>query len=91
MASVIKDRLKEIGTIIQNGIDSEGVRCILHLLEVPGYSKELIEDTTLYSELLPPGTGDAIHSGAALSSFFVGCIGQTAHLPQCQFQHPFVA
>jgi acetyltransferase-like isoleucine patch superfamily enzyme len=53
MATVIKDRLKEIGTIIQEGIDSEGVLRILHLLEVPGYSKELIEDLTLYSELLP--------------------------------------
>ena len=53
MTTVIKDRLKEIGDIIQNGIDSEGVLHILRLIGAPGYPKEMIDDLTLYPELLP--------------------------------------
>ena len=53
MGKIISKKLEEIGTIIKGGIDTEGVLRILHLLEVPQYSKELIEDLTIYSEMLP--------------------------------------
>lgn len=53
MGRVIQDRLKEIGAILENGIDSAGALRVLHLLEAPGYSKELLEDFTLYPEMLP--------------------------------------
>ena len=53
MTTAIKDRLKEIGDIIQNGIDSEGMLHILRLIGAPGYPKEMIDDLTLYPDLLP--------------------------------------
>jgi acetyltransferase-like isoleucine patch superfamily enzyme len=53
MGTAINDKLKEIGAIIQDGLDTEGVLHILRLLDVPAYTKELMEDMTLYSELLP--------------------------------------
>jgi acetyltransferase-like isoleucine patch superfamily enzyme len=53
MGTVINNKLEEIGAIIQDGLDTEGVLRILRLLDVSAYTKELIEDTTLYSEFLP--------------------------------------
>ncbi|MFH0996868.1 MAG: acyltransferase [Pseudomonadota bacterium] len=53
MGKIINNKLEEIGTIIQEGLDSEGVLRILRLLEMPTYSKELIEALTLYPEMLP--------------------------------------
>lgn len=53
MGKIINNKLEEIGAIIKEGIDPEGVLSILRLLEVHTYSKELIEDMTLYSEFLP--------------------------------------
>jgi acetyltransferase-like isoleucine patch superfamily enzyme len=53
MGTVIHDMLEEVGSIIQGGLDTEGVLRILRLLDVPGYTKELMEGLTLYSELLP--------------------------------------
>ncbi len=53
MGTVINDKLKEIGVIIQDGLDTKGVVSILRLLEVHTYSKELVEDLTIYSEMLP--------------------------------------
>jgi acetyltransferase-like isoleucine patch superfamily enzyme len=53
MGTVIHDMLEEVGSIIQGGVDTGGVLRILRLLDVPGYTKELMEDLTLYSELLP--------------------------------------
>ena len=53
MGTVIHDMLEDVGSIIQGGLDTEGVLRILRLLDVPGYTKELMEDLTLYPELLP--------------------------------------
>jgi acetyltransferase-like isoleucine patch superfamily enzyme len=53
MGTVIHDMLEEVGSIIQGGVDTGGVLRILRLLDVPGYTKELMEGLTLYSELLP--------------------------------------
>lgn len=55
MGTLIHEKLREINAIIQAGIEVEGVRRIFQLLEAPAYSNELIEDLTLYSELLPLG------------------------------------
>ncbi len=53
MGTVINNKLEKIGAIIQDGLDTEGVLRILRLLDVSAYTKELIEDMTLYSEFLP--------------------------------------
>ena len=53
MGTVIDHKLEEIGAIIQDGLDTEGALRILRLIEMSAYTKELMEDMTLYSELLP--------------------------------------
>ena len=53
MGTVIDHKLEEIGAIIQDGLDTEGTLRILRLIEISAYTKELMEDLTLYSELLP--------------------------------------
>jgi acetyltransferase-like isoleucine patch superfamily enzyme len=53
MGKVINDKLDEISAIIQGGVDTKGVLRILCLLDVSGYTKELMDDLTLYSEFLP--------------------------------------
>jgi len=55
MGTVIDITLDEIATIIKNGIDTEGTIRILKILDGPAYSKEFLEELTLYSELLPMG------------------------------------
>ncbi len=55
MGTIIDLTLKEIGGIIENGLDAAGALYILKILDGPRYSKEFIEELTLYSELLPLG------------------------------------
>lgn len=43
METVIKDKLEEIGAIIQDCLDTEGVLQILRMLDVSGYTKELMD------------------------------------------------
>ncbi len=53
MGTVNIDKLEEIGAIIQSGLDTDGVLRILRLLDVSVYTKEQMDDLTLYSEFLP--------------------------------------
>ena len=55
MGTVIDQKLDEISVIIRDGLDTAGASNILMLLEGPAYSKEFLEELTLYSELLPLG------------------------------------
>jgi len=55
MGTVIDQKLDEISVIIGDGLDTAGVLNILGLLDGPAYSKEFLEELTLYSELLPLG------------------------------------
>ncbi len=55
MGDVTNKMLDEIGSIIKSGLDTHGVLHILKLLEGPHYSKQFMEETSLYSELLPMG------------------------------------
>jgi acetyltransferase-like isoleucine patch superfamily enzyme len=55
MEKILKGKLKEIEEIIKSGLDAEGTRRILRIMEGPEYSLELINELTLYSELLPMG------------------------------------
>lgn len=55
MGTVIDLKLDEIGVIIRNGLDTDGTLHILRIFEGPIYSKEYLEELTLYSELLPMG------------------------------------
>lgn len=55
MGSVIDRKLDEAGEIIAKGLDAEGTLQILKILDGPEYSKEFLEELTLYSELLPLG------------------------------------
>lgn len=55
MGTVIDIKLDEIGTIIKNGLDTDGTLRILQIIDGPIYSKEFLEELTLYSELLPLG------------------------------------
>jgi len=55
MGTIIDITLEEIRCIINEGLDSEGALRILKILDGPRYSKEFIEELTIYSELLPLG------------------------------------
>ncbi len=55
MGIVIDFKLDEIAAIIGDGLETDGVLSILNLLDGPAYSKEFLEELTLYSELLPIG------------------------------------
>ena len=52
---MIDQKLDEISVIIRDGLDTAGALNILRILDGPSYSKELLEELTLYSELLPLG------------------------------------
>ena len=60
MGTVINDKLETIGAIIQGGLDTDGVLRILRLLDVSAYTKELMEDLTLYPEFLFPWRGKCL-------------------------------
>jgi acetyltransferase-like isoleucine patch superfamily enzyme len=55
MGTLIDRKLDDIGIIIRNGLDTDGVLRILQILDGPSYTKEFLEGLTLYSELLPMG------------------------------------
>jgi acetyltransferase-like isoleucine patch superfamily enzyme len=55
MEKSLTKKLDEIEGIIKAGLDGRGTERILRILEGPGYSKDLLEELTLYSELLPLG------------------------------------
>ncbi len=53
MGRRLDDRLEKIRQIIESDLDAEGVREILRLLDGPDYPVDILEELTLYSELLP--------------------------------------
>jgi len=55
MGAVTNQMIEEIGTIVNNGLDTHGALHILKLIEGPHYSKNFMEEMSLYSELLPMG------------------------------------
>lgn len=55
MGTIIDRKLEEIQSIIGSGLDADGTARILKILDGPSYSREFLEELTLYSELLPLG------------------------------------
>ncbi len=55
MGEIIDQTLAEIQAILDAGPDAEGTGRILKILDGPPYSKGILEELVLYSELLPLG------------------------------------
>ena len=53
IGSVTDGMINKIEAIIHNGLDTQGTRHIMKLLQGPDYTKEFLEGMSLYSELLP--------------------------------------
>lgn len=82
MEKILKGKLEEIEKIIGSGLDEEGVRRILRLIEGPDYSVELIKELTLYSELLPMGREPPLTSRQRYLHFLWDVLDK---LPICLF------